>query len=522
MKHQKKKGVAGMNAKQLLLGDFDYSVLCKPRWPFCRSSPPPTVNAFYGPYQPLGIITSALMGMQHALAMAGGLVTGIPIPKTRYQWGSGILSVMGVSFASVPLATKIITLLMKEGYSFDEAFGKLLGTIALCSVWPVILSFMPHRALKKIFPPIVTGITIFLIGTKLVATGFKYWGGGVFCGENYQHLPVPTADCLIPQKDGSTVTAPCFNALVAPMCSNNGDVKLPFGSAPYIGMGALVFGTIILIELFGSPFMRNASLVLALLVDGKSFLTSEFINSAPVITFLWVKTFPIGFYAPAILPFLIVLSITSVETVGDVAATAEISKLPVEGEEQERRIRGSMLNDGISSLFSAMGGSLPLTTFAQVGWAGALWLLLFGLLGKLGGLILTIPHCVLGGATSFLFASVITSGLKRFIIACALAFGLGVSFVPQWAENNLWPEPEKASSAVLGIRLAVLLILETGFCIGALVAFLLNLIIPIEQPSTPDLPVDTVSMSTKDISMGNNSDVRIVYDSPPDTHRMQN
>lgn len=64
----------------------------------------------------------------------------------------------------------------KEGYSFDEAFGKLLGTIALCSAWPVILSFMPHRALKKIFPPIVTGITIFLIGTKLVATGFKVGG----------------------------------------------------------------------------------------------------------------------------------------------------------------------------------------------------------------------------------------------------------------------------------------------------------------------------------------------------------
>jgi hypothetical protein len=62
----------------------------------------------------------------------------------------------------------------------------------------------------------------------------------VFCGENYEHLPNPTADCLIPQKDGSTVTAPCFNALVAPMCSNNGNVKLPFGSAPYIGMGLLV------------------------------------------------------------------------------------------------------------------------------------------------------------------------------------------------------------------------------------------------------------------------------------------
>lgn len=30
---------------------------------------------------------------------------------------------------------------------------------------------------------------------------------------------------------------------------------------------------------------------------------------------------------------------------------------------------------------------------------------------------------------------------NRFIVACALAMGLGVTMVPQWAENNLWPEP---------------------------------------------------------------------------------
>lgn len=44
---------------------------------------------------------------------------------------------------------------------------------AVCAVWPIILSFMPARALKKVFPPIVTGTTIFLIGAKLIATGFK-------------------------------------------------------------------------------------------------------------------------------------------------------------------------------------------------------------------------------------------------------------------------------------------------------------------------------------------------------------
>eukprot|EP00878_Enallax_costatus_P028214 GHUV01030448.1.p1 GENE.GHUV01030448.1~~GHUV01030448.1.p1 ORF type:complete len:161 (-),score=16.84 GHUV01030448.1:137-619(-) len=59
------------------------------------------------------------------------------------------------------------------GMSFDESFGQMLGTIAVCAVWPILLSLMPYKALKKVFPPIVTGVTIFLIGTNLVQTGFK-------------------------------------------------------------------------------------------------------------------------------------------------------------------------------------------------------------------------------------------------------------------------------------------------------------------------------------------------------------
>lgn len=59
-------------------------------------------------------------------------------------------------------------------------------------------------------------------------------------GSNFKHLPMPTADCLIPAANGTMVTAKCYNAETAPKCSSNGDVKLPFGSPPYIGMGFMV------------------------------------------------------------------------------------------------------------------------------------------------------------------------------------------------------------------------------------------------------------------------------------------
>lgn len=67
----------------------------------------------------------------------------------------------------------------------------------------------------------------------------QYWGGGVFCAENYEHLPAKVS-CLLPQKDGSMLSANCYNADIVPMCTDNGYVDLPFGSGPYIGMGLLV------------------------------------------------------------------------------------------------------------------------------------------------------------------------------------------------------------------------------------------------------------------------------------------
>ena len=41
-------------------------------------------------------------------------------------------------------------------------------------------------------------------------------------------------------------------------CSGNGTVVLPFGHPNYLGLGLVVFVSFIVIELFGSPFIKNA------------------------------------------------------------------------------------------------------------------------------------------------------------------------------------------------------------------------------------------------------------------------
>lgn len=58
-----------------------------------------------------------------------------------------------------------------RGVSFDVVFGQLLGTTALVCLWPLFLSFLPYRALRKLFPPIVTGVSTGILHRECCAAG---------------------------------------------------------------------------------------------------------------------------------------------------------------------------------------------------------------------------------------------------------------------------------------------------------------------------------------------------------------
>eukprot|EP00884_Botryococcus_braunii_P021003 jgi/Botrbrau1/7587/Bobra.0159s0036.1 len=105
----------------------------------------------------------------------------IPLPFTNRYYGTGVISVIGISFTFLPISQSAIGIMMKDGLTFAEAYGAILGTI-MCSFWIVLLiSFMPAKLIRRLFPPMVSGVTIFLIGAALIKSGFQAWGGGVFC-----------------------------------------------------------------------------------------------------------------------------------------------------------------------------------------------------------------------------------------------------------------------------------------------------------------------------------------------------
>lgn len=89
------------------------------------------------------------------------------------------------------------------------------------------------------------------------------------------------------------------------------DISAPnaqeWGCPLNFAIGGAVFGSIILIEIVGSVFLKNISVIVGLvigviitvclgIIDGSS------IASARAATFIWVKTFKYSIYPPATLP----------------------------------------------------------------------------------------------------------------------------------------------------------------------------------------------------------------------------
>ena len=121
---------------------------------------------------------------------------------------------------------------------------------------------------------------------------------------------------------------------------------------------------IVVIELFGSVFMRSCSFATALLLgyalaagsvdrNGDSYVRMELVQVAPAVTFLWVKTFPVGIYGPAIIPILIGVTVSSIETFGDSSATAQASGLIARTTEYDEAIQAGLLGDAVNSFFAA-------------------------------------------------------------------------------------------------------------------------------------------------------------------------
>jgi xanthine permease XanP len=298
-----------------------------------------------------------------------------------------------------------------------------------------------------VITPVVSGVTVLLIGLTLIQVGMVDFCGG-------------------------------FAAKGTP----------DFGSVQNVGLGALVMTIIIVLNRSNKPFIRMGSVVIGLIVGYivASFMgLVDFSKLAGVTVFSLPVPFKFGFFkidfgqmfTVSIIYLLIVM-----EAIGDLTATSMLSGQPVEGDTYIKRVSGGILADGFNSAFAAVFSAFPLATFSQnngviqltgvasrhVGKYIAGILVLLSIFPILGGVVSIIPKPVLGGATLILFAMVASAGIRiitskplgrkeMLILAIALGSGLGAHFVPEVFSHMplLIQDIGKSSIAVGGLSAIV-------------------------------------------------------------------
>ncbi|POS76799.1 purine permease [Diaporthe helianthi] len=539
--------------KDGLVGDYDYGYLFTPSIPFMRKRP--QAAPFFGLNDKIPVVLAMLLGFQHSLAMLAGLITPpiilagpgganlnaeqaqylvstalivsgllsciqitrFHIFKTPYYIGTGVISVVGVSFSIIAVATGALSQMYANGFcplSEDgqtklpcpDGYGAVIGTAAVCSLIEILLSFLPPKIMLRIFPPIVTGPTVMLIGISLIESGFQNWAGG-------------SGNCKTAEEGFS-------------VCPNDGAPHaLPWGSPEYLGLGLSVFATIIICERFGAPIMKSTSVVVGLLVGciiaaATGHFDRSGIDAAPVASFIWVHTFKLTVYAPLVLPTMAVFIICACEAIGDITATCDVSRLEVEGKLYESRIQGGVLADGINGCIAALCTITPMTTFAQnngvialtrcanrkAGYCCCFFLVIMGVFAKFAAALVAIPASVIGGMTTFLFTSVAVSGIaiiakgvpfnrrNRFILTAGLAIGYGATLVPNYFSNVF--EHANPSTSLRGFLNAIDLVMETGFVITAFLTMFLNLVLPLEVEETKATTDEAASSVRAPSNMG--------------------
>jgi hypothetical protein len=152
--------VRAFTTKDGLIGVYDYAFLFKPNLPFIKKER--RAAPFFGLHARMPVLLAMLLGFQHALAMLAGIITPpiilssaanlegnlqaylvstslivsailssiqitrLHIKGTPYYLGTGLLSVVGTSFATIPVATGALGQMYTTGYCPSAADGSPL------------------------------------------------------------------------------------------------------------------------------------------------------------------------------------------------------------------------------------------------------------------------------------------------------------------------------------------------------------------------------------------------------------
>ncbi|MFE6077511.1 nucleobase:cation symporter-2 family protein [Paenibacillus sp. NPDC057886] len=353
----------------------------------------------------LGFTTEQLTYLIAIDLLACGVATLLQVWGNRF-FGVGLPVMLGCAFQAV---SPMILIGMKSGVS------AIYGAIIASGIFVVLFSGIFGK-LIRLFPPVVTGSVVTIIGLTLIPVAFNDLGGGQGAED--------------------------------------------FGSGVHLllGFGVLLF--IILMTRFTTGFIRSISVLIGLLVGTMAAGLMGEVNFAPIREASWfhvVQPFYFGtptFEVVPILTMILVAIVSVAESTGVFMALGKILDKDLSSKDLARGYRA----EGLAIVLGGIFNSFPYTTYSQnVGLvqmtrvktrdvivvAGGL-LVVIGFVPKIAALAQLVPGSVLGGAMVALFGMVVSSGIRilgsqvdlnrhenLFIIACSVGMGLGVTVVPQ-------------------------------------------------------------------------------------------
>ncbi len=374
--------------------------------------------------------------------------------------GAALPIVQGTSFAFLPI---MIPLVAGKGI---DGLAALYGGVIIGGIFHAVLGTFIGK-IRFALPPLVTGLVVTMIGLALVKVGIQYAAGGV------------------PAKmSGAAEYGSLLNwsaALVVIFVT----LGLKFFTRGMLSISAVLIGLVV-----GYLYALFMGMVT---VEGIATSWDRAASFALPVPF----KYGFEFSAAAIIGFCLMAFVSAVETVGDVSG---ITKGGAGREATDKEISGATYADGIGTAVAGLFGGLPNTSFSQnvgliamtgvmsrhVVTIGAIFLILCGLVPKVGAIIRTIPIEVLGGGVIVMFGMVVAAGISMLsdvawnrrnmvIFAIALSVGLGLQLEP---------------GAVQYLPDTARILMTSGLLPAALIAIVLNLILP---QHLSDESVDEVS-----------------------------
>lgn len=364
-----------------------------------------------------------------------GIATLLQIKRTPWT-GIGLPVVLGCAVEYVAPLQHIGTTL---GHSY------MYGSIIAAGLF-LLLCGGVFAKLRRFFPTIVTGSLITLIGFTLIPVAFQNLGGGDAQAKN-------------------------------------------FGSPINLLLGFSTIIIILVLNVWTRGFIQQIAILLGIVAGSLLAVILGQVGFEPVGQAQWFQLPQLFYFAQprfewsSIVTMVLTAITCMIESTGVYFALSEV----VGQDLKEQDLAAGYRAEGLAAILGGVFNTFPYSTFSQnVGivqlsgiktlrpvYFSAFFLLILGLIPKVGAIATLIPTSVLGGAMVVMFGMVGAQGIKMLaavdlntknllVIAISLGLGLGVS-----AQPHLFQFLPATCQTVL----------SNGMVVGSLTAVILNLLL---------------------------------------------